>query len=523
MGQSVLLILVALLFLLAIIDLVVGVSNDAVNFLNSAIGSRVASLRTILVLASFGILFGSLLSGQMMEVARKGIFNPHLFTFQNLLFIFLAVMLTDIFLLDVFNTLGLPTSTTVSIVFELLGAAVVTAYLKIHFEGNSSELLDFINSEKAIKIIKGILYSVVIAFAAGALIQYIIRTLFSYDYFEKYPVGLALYTGFALSFLSYLLIVKGLKKSSFFSVDQMSFVKEFALQIIAFIGLTLSVFIYGLYRFLRVNILKITVLFGVFTLAMAFASNDLVNFIGVPVAGFQSYQIWSRSNLSMDSFLMSDLSGEVSTPYYLLFSAGLVMLITLWYSKKAKDVTMTEIKLSSQHSVNERFSQNIISLTLVRAFRFLFDFTNSCLPKKTRSWLTNRFTVPDRLKTDDAPAYDLLRASVNLSVASMVIAYATNHKLPLSTTYVTFMVAMGTSLSDRAWGKKSAGARVAGVLNVIAGWFITALVAFAISGLFVFVLNQFTIVGLIVILFLVGFSLYKTFGISRQQKLNRDF
>ena len=510
-------VLVALLFLLAIIDLIVGVSNDAVNFLNSAIGSKVTKVRTILILASIGILTGALLSGQMMEVARKGIFNPNLFTFQNLLYIFLAVMLTDIFLLDVFNTLGLPTSTTVSIVFELLGAAVITAYLKINFEGNSSELLDFINSEKALKIIQGILYSVGIAFAAGAIVQYVVRVIFSYNYLENSAVGIALYTGLAFSFLSYLLVVKGLKKSNFLSIDQMIYVKQNALQIIAFTATVLSVIIYILHKALKVNILKITVLFGVFTLAMAFASNDLVNFIGVPVAGFQSYQIWMNSGDSAENLLMNDLAGNVPTPFLILFGAGVVMIITLWLSKKAKNVTLTEIKLSSQNVKNERFKSNIFSNTIVRLFTIVFTAFNKLLPEKTKIWINNRFKIPAWLDKPEAPAYDLLRASVNLSVASMVIAYATNNKLPLSTTYVTFMVAMGTSLADRAWKKDTAGARVAGVINVISGWFLTALVAFFVAGLFVLTLYYLSIGGLFLILTLVSFSVYKTFRISKKQ------
>ena len=493
--------IVALAFL-AIGDLVVGVSNDAVNFLNSALGSKAISVRKIMILASLGVLVGSVFSSGMMEVARKGIFNPEMLLFSEIMIIFMAVMITDILLLDFFNTLGLPTSTTVSIVFELLGAAVAVSLIKISGLGNEfGDLVNYINVEKASQIILGILLSVFIAFSIGALVQFIARTLLSYNYEQKSKWVGSVFGGVALTSISYFILMKGIKGTSFAkeSYDLLdgatisSFLETevFMISLVSFV--LLSLISYILIFSFRVNIYKLIIGVGTFSLALAFAGNDLVNFIGVPIAAWQSYEAWVASGVPANMFSMEVLSSKVPTPNLLLFLAGMVMVVTLWISSKAKKVTKTEIDLARQRDTKERFQPNFISRGMVRFSYNLANYTSLIVPKKLREKINAQFEVPvvemSSNKAVELPAFDMIRASVNMMVAAILISIATSFKLPLSTTYVTFMVAMGTSLSDRAWGSESAVYRVAGVLNVIGGWFFTAFIAFTAAGVIAFLIH----------------------------------
>ena len=493
--------IVALAFL-AIGDLVVGVSNDAVNFLNSALGSKAISVRKIMILASLGVLVGSVFSSGMMEVARKGIFNPEMLLFSEIMIIFMAVMITDILLLDFFNTLGLPTSTTVSIVFELLGAAVAVSLIKISGLGSEfGDLVNYINVEKASQIILGILLSVFIAFSIGALVQFIARTLLSYNYEQKSKWIGSVFGGVALTSISYFILMKGIKGTSFAkeSYDLLdgstisSFLETevFMISLVSFV--LLSLISYILIFSFRVNIYKLIIGVGTFSLALAFAGNDLVNFIGVPIAAWQSYEAWVASGVPANMFSMEVLSSKVPTPNLLLFLAGMVMVVTLWISSKAKKVTKTEIDLARQRDTKERFQPNFISRGMVRFSYNLANYTSLIVPRKLRDKINAQFEVPvvemSSNKAVELPAFDMIRASVNMMVAAILISIATSFKLPLSTTYVTFMVAMGTSLSDRAWGSESAVYRVAGVLNVIGGWFFTAFIAFTAAGVIAFLIH----------------------------------
>ena len=493
--------IVALAFL-AVGDLVVGVSNDAVNFLNSALGSKAISVRKIMILASLGVLVGSVFSSGMMEVARKGIFNPEMLLFSEIMIIFMAVMITDILLLDFFNTLGLPTSTTVSIVFELLGAAVAVSLIKISGLGSEfGDLVNYINVEKASQIILGILLSVFIAFSIGALVQFIARTLLSYNYEQKSKWIGSVFGGVALTSISYFILMKGIKGTSFAkeSYDLLdgatisSFLETevFMISLVSFV--LLSLISYILIFSFRVNIYKLIIGVGTFSLALAFAGNDLVNFIGVPIAAWQSYEAWVASGVPANMFSMEVLSSKVPTPNLLLFLAGMVMVVTLWISSKAKKVTKTEIDLARQRDTKERFQPNFISRGMVRFSYNLANYTSLIVPKKLREKINAQFEVPvvemSSNKAVELPAFDMIRASVNMMVAAILISIATSFKLPLSTTYVTFMVAMGTSLSDRAWGSESAVYRVAGVLNVIGGWFFTAFIAFTAAGVIAFLIH----------------------------------
>ena len=493
--------IVALAFL-AIGDLVVGVSNDAVNFLNSALGSKAISVRKIMILASLGVLVGSVFSSGMMEVARKGIFNPEMLLFSEIMIIFMAVMITDILLLDFFNTLGLPTSTTVSIVFELLGAAVAVSLIKISGLGSEfGDLVNYINVEKASQIILGILLSVFIAFSIGALVQFIARTLLSYNYEQKSKWVGSVFGGVALTSISYFILMKGIKGTSFAkeSYDLLdgatisSFLETevFMISLVSFV--LLSLISYILIFSFRANIYKLIIGVGTFSLALAFAGNDLVNFIGVPIAAWQSYEAWVASGVPANMFSMEVLSSKVPTPNLLLFLAGMVMVVTLWISSKAKKVTKTEIDLARQRDTKERFQPNFISRGMVRFSYNLANYTSLIVPKKLREKINAQFEVPvvemSSNKAVELPAFDMIRASVNMMVAAILISIATSFKLPLSTTYVTFMVAMGTSLSDRAWGSESAVYRVAGVLNVIGGWFFTAFIAFTAAGVIAFLIH----------------------------------
>ncbi|QXP51298.1 inorganic phosphate transporter [Cellulophaga sp. HaHa_2_1] len=494
MGENIYLFMIVALAVLAITDLVVGVSNDAVNFLNSAIGSKAVSFRTIMIVASVGIALGAVSSSGMMDIAKTGIFNPNNFVFSEVMIIFMAVMITDILLLDFFNTLGMPTSTTVSIVFELLGAAVAISILKIFStDGSLSTLGEYINTDKATEIIIGILLSVVIAFTVGAIVQFFSRLLITFK-FEKQAkwVG-AVFGGFAITAIIYFIIVKGLKSASILDGPISEFI---ATQTNAFILLNFvfwSLLSLLLTTVFKTNIYKLIILLGTFALAMAFAGNDLVNFIGVPIAALQSYQDWSASGVLASEYGMSGLTNAVQTPILLLLLSGAIMVLTIWFSSKAKNVVKTSVDLSRQDEGEERFEPNFLSRQIVRLSVKASESFSAILPNSLHNRVNTRFEKPApsvlKVKEQDKPAFDLVRAAVNLMVASILISLATSMKLPLSTTYVTFMVAMGSSLADKAWGAESAVYRVAGVLNVIGGWFFTAIIAFVASAIIAICIN----------------------------------
>jgi len=492
------LIIVIILFALAVSDLVVGVSNDAVNFLNSAFGSKVASKWVIFLMAAGGVLIGATFSSGMMEVARKGIFHPDMFFFSEIIVIFLAVMITDVILLDMFNTFSMPTSTTVSIVFELLGSAVAVSLVKIAGRGGSiGDLSGYINSEKALAIIAGILLSVFIAFTIGALIQYITRLIFSFNYDKPMKYFGSLFGGLAISAITYFILIKGMKGSSFSELEVAggeklgNWVISHTSTILLF-SLGFWIVVLQLLKWLfNIDILKLIVLIGTFALAMAFAGNDLVNFIGVPVAGFKSFHAWMASGgVSPDTFSMEMLREKSSTPVIMLLISGLIMVITLITSKKAHSVTETEINLGRQSECIERFGSSLIARLMVRNSLKFSRLIAKVLPYQVNHSVKKQFTPLSLGHENDpeAPAFDKVRASINLVVASILIAFGTSLKLPLSTTYVTFMVAMGTSLADRAWDRESAVYRISGVFAVIGGWFLTALIAFTVSGLIAFLI-----------------------------------
>ncbi len=500
------LIIVVVLFALAISDLIVGVSNDAVNFLNSAFGSKAAPRWAIMIIASLGILVGATFSSGMMEVARKGIFHPDQFYFAEIMIIFIAVMLTDIILLDFYNTIGLPTSTTVSIVFELLGAAVAVAVVKI-MNSTDQTMLDlgnYINSAKALAIITGILLSVVIAFLSGSLVQWVTRFIFTYRFEKTFKYFGAIFGGFAITAITYFILIKGAKGSSFISKETLNWIKDNTLTIIAVCFVGWTVVLQMLVWFVRLNILKVIVLVGTFALAMAFAGNDLVNFIGVPLAGFKSFQAWaSTPGTDPYGMTMGILGEKVQTETYLLIIAGIIMTVTLWFSKKAKTVTETEIGLSNQNEGEEKFGSSFFARLLVRRSLSANSTFKNVLPLRIQTGIQNRFKKADNpagIDKKDMPAFDMIRASVNLTVASILISIGTSLKLPLSTTYVTFMVAMGSSLSDRAWDRDSAVYRITGVLTVIGGWFFTAFSAFTAAFIFSSLINWlggYAIIGLL--------------------------
>ena len=510
MGDPYILMLIALA-VLAIVDLVVGVSNDAVNFLNSAIGSKAISVRNIMIIASVGVFFGAVSSSGMMEVARKGIFNPSMFMFQDVMYIFMAVMITDILLLDIFNSLGMPTSTTVSIVFELLGSAVVIALIKIiqNDEESFSAIWDYINYNTASDIILGILLSVVVAFTVGAIVQYFSRVIYSFN-FESRPAYInSLFGGFAITAITYFIIIKGLKGTQFYD-SLKGYLEGNTLEIIGISFVLWTAVSHLITKIFKLNILVFIIGIGTFSLAMAFAGNDLVNFIGVPIAALNSYEAWSISGIDPELYPMGSLAKKVPSNIWLLLIAGAVMVITLWTSSKAKSVIETGINLSRQGEGHEKFQPNNVSRVVVRFAMFLNVGINYLIPNKTQNYINAKFEKPviklPKDKTFEMPAFDLVRASVNLIMASVLISIATSMKLPLSTTYVTFMVAMGTSLADRAWGRESAVYRVAGVLNVIGGWFLTAIIAFVAAGFVAYLINlhiAFIPVLLLVVTFLI--------------------
>lgn len=506
------LLLIIIILVLAIIDLIVGVSNDAVNFLNSAIGSKAFPVKTILIVASCGLGLGAIFSSGLMEVARVGIFQPQLFSFHEIIVLFTSVMITDILLINFFNTLGIPTSTTVSIIFCLLGASVTMGLLQLYQQGNSLDLIDnYINVSKVLLIIKSILLSIVIAFGIGAVVQFVSRLIFTFQYSRASALSLAIFGGVAQTCIGIFVILKGL--SATFLKD--SIVTLWIADHLAITFFSLLIFFVALsYVFtvyLKINLLKATVLLGLFGLSLSFAGNDLVNFIGVPIAALQSFELWQTGSLNAQSFYMNGLATTVQTPYYMLVIAGAIMIGTLWLSKRVFLVTETEINLARQDAGFERFKPHTLSRIIVKFGLAVGYAGNALLPEKIADSINSKFQKHEvNTVKFNAPSFDLVRATVNLMVASVLISFATSIKIPLSTTYVTFMVAMGTALADRAWNSESAVYRVAGVLNVIASWIMTSLIAFVLSSVSVLLIYFGGLWAVTILLLFLVFVLVKS-------------
>jgi len=476
--------IVIFLFLLAIFDLSVGVSNDAVNFLSSAIGSKAASFKRVMIVAAIGVFLGAAMSNGMMDIARHGIFRPENLSFYDVIAIFMAVMVTDIFLLDIFNSLGMPTSTTVSMVFELLGATFVVALFKIAAPDNTLGIGELLNTEKALSVILGIFLSVAIAFVFGTIVQFLSRLIFTFEYKNRLKWKVGLFGGVACTAIIYFMLLKGIKDLTIMTPELKAWIGNNTTLILAssLIGFTL---IMQFLHFLKINVFKFIVLLGTFSLAMAFAGNDLVNFIGVPLTSLDSYQDYiSSGGGNLHGFMMSSLNGPAQTPIYFLVGAGMIMVVSLATSKKARQVTQTTVGLSSQNQGNEMFGSSRIGRSLVRGALNTFSWVSDHTPANIKRWISQRMDTTIQ-QSENGAAFDLVRGSVNLMLAAMLIAWGTSLKLPLSTTFVTFMVAMGTSLADRAWGRESAVFRITGVISVIGGWFITAGVAFIGAGIVV--------------------------------------
>ena len=510
---------VLLLVAFAAIDLVVGVANDAVNFLGSPVGSRVAPRYVILVIAGLGILAGVTFSSGMMEIAQKGIFHPQYFTMPEVVTICLAAMLADVILLDLFNTFGLPTSTTVSIVFDLLGAATTIALLKtLNSDEGLAALPHYINTGKAMAIILGILLSVAVAFVCGAIAQYFSRLLFTFDYPKRIARYGAMWGGVALASIVYFILVKGASGASFISPQTAAWIHSHTGTILISCFAASAVVLQVL-QSLRVNPFKPIVLVGTFALAMAFAANDLVNFIGVPMAGYHAYQA-AQDFAEPLSAPMTALSASIPAETSVLLFAGLVMVVTLWLSRKARTVTDTQVNLGQQEESEERFESILVSRVIVRMAISLLETLKSLFPPPVQRWAAARLDTVHytaNVDVDNRPAFDLLRASVNLMVAAAVIAYGTSQKLPLSTTYVTFMVAMGSSFADKAWGRESAVYRVTGVLTVVGGWFLTALMAFAISAAFALTIFYGGAFGVAALVAIFAFVIWKNHHHHRER------
>ena len=508
--------MVIFLFVLAAFDLWVGVSNDAVNFLNSAIGSRTAKYRTLLIIASIGVFCGCILSNGMMDIARHGIFTPQYFSFREVMYIYLAVMVTDIVLLDMFNSFGMPTSTTVSMVFELLGASFAFVMIKMAGDGLALGMGDYLNTSKALEVIFGIFMSVPLAFIFGSLIQYITRLIFTFEIFKNLRFKIGIFGGVAITSILYFMLFKGLKQLSFMSADVKAYLDE---NILMVLGLTfvVSTILMQLLHMLKVNVFRVIVLCGTFALATAFAGNDLVNFIGVPLAGYSSFLDFTANGAGFtpDSFMMASLHDSATTPIYFLVAAGVIMVFSLATSKKARKVVETEVGLSRKSEGDEMFGSSKVARSLVRWSNSVARSVSRYTPESVSAYIDKRFQTPVDA-VDNGAAYDMLRASVNLVVASLLIALGTSLKLPLSTTIVTFMVAMGTSLADRAWSRESAVFRITGVLTVIGGWFITAGVAFTAC---FFVAMAMNFGGVVAAVIIVSIGIYSI--IHSQQRFNK--
>lgn len=497
--------------MLAIFDLLVGVSNDAVNFMNSAVGAKVARYRTIIIVAAVGVFAGAILSNGMMDIARHGIFQPANFSFYEIMCILLAVMVTDVVLLDVFNTLGLPTSTTVSMVFELLGGTFILAILKII--GDETGLLslgDMMNTEKALSVIMGIFLSVAIAFIAGTLVQYISRIIFSFNYKKHLSWTIGIFGGISVSSLSYFVLIKGLKSAPFMSAESLAWIDQNTTLLVAgcFVFFTLLM---QILHWCKVNVFRIIVLLGTFALALAFAGNDLVNFIGVPLAGFSAYTdyVANSNGAGIHDFMMSSLMSSAKTPAIFLFASGIIMVYALATSKKAKNVIKTSVDLARQEEGDEMFGSSALARTIVRRATAINEFMVKVIPAGMRRWIDSRFNK-DEVILENGAAFDMVRAAVNLVLSGLLIIIGTTMKLPLSTTYVTFIVAMGSSLADRAWGRESAVYRITGMLSVIGGWFITAFVAFTICALVTAIMFYTSFVGMFVFICVAVFLLVRS-------------
>ncbi len=518
------------LFALAISDLTVGVANDAVNFLNSAIGSKVATRRVIMLVASVGIITGALFANGMMEVARKGLFFPQYFLFTEIIIIFMAVMFTDVLLLDFFNTFGLPTSTTVSLVFGLLGAAFGMAFLKV---GDGATIVvdgiekvaqigDFINSSKALAIISSILLSVVFSFVFGVVIQWISRVIFSFNTEKTIKYYGALWGGIGISAITYFILIKGVKDASFMTKEMYEAIKENTIWIIIGSFVFWAILLQALNWLFKVNPLKVVVLTGTFALAMAFAGNDLVNFVGVPLAGLESFKMYAANG--GNDLLMGQLLGDIKTPAFFLVGAGIIMLFVLWFSKKAKTVIETSLSLARQEEGTERFGSSAFSRVLVRRVVNTSNLIGKVIPQPVIAKINSRFdtgALEDRNRKEaNPPMFDLVRAAVNMMVAAILIAIGTSYKLPLSTTYVTFMVAMSTSLVDGAWGRDSAVYRITGVFTVVGGWFITGLAAFSVAFFLSVFMGWAQIFGVVTILAFAIIAFYRTHITHKKREEN---
>lgn len=529
--------IVGFLILLAIFDLVVGVSNDAVNFMNSGIGAKAARFRTIVAVSAIGVFAGAAMSNGMMDIARHGILVPEYFTFYEVMCVFLAVMVTDVILLDVFNTLGMPTSTTVSLVFELLGGAFALAVLKIASDavGPDGALLglgELLNTEKAISVIMGIFLSVAIAFVFGTLVQWIARLIFSFTYrvgnkstsaganqssLTASSIKTGIFAGISVTSIIWFLLVKGLKTTTLMTAELKDFIDDNTWMLLGG-GAIIFTLIMTLLSLLKVPVLKFVVLLGTFALAMAFASNDLVNFVGVPLTGLDALiDFRTNGNGDADAFMMTSLMGEAKTPGIYLFLAGVIMVLALLFSKKAQNVVKTSVDLSRQGEGDEMFGSSGVARTLVRHTSKLAQGISSIVPASVGRWVDSRFQRDD-IKQEEGVAFDMVRAAVNLVLAGILVAIGTSMKLPLSTTYVTFMVAMGTSLADRAWGRESAVFRITGVISVIGGWFITAGVAFMFCYILTNVLYFGNFVAMILAMLLVVFMLIRSQAMLGRKK-----
>lgn len=514
--ETIYLCIIIFLFVLAIFDLIVGVSNDAVNFLNSAVGAKAASFKAILFIAGIGIFIGASLSNGMMDIARHGIYQPEHFYFAEIMCILLAVMLTDVVLLDVFNSMGMPTSTTVSLVFELLGGTFALSLIKVH-NSDTLGLGDLINTDKALSVIMAIFVSVAIAFFFGMLVQWIARVVFTFNYKKKMKYSIALFGGIAATSIIYFMLIKGLKDSSFMTPDNKHWIQENTWMLITVFFVFFTILMQILH-WLKVNVFKVVVLMGTFALALAFAGNDLVNFIGVPLAGFSSFMDYTANGAgNANGFLMTSLLGPAKTPWYFLIGAGAIMVYALCTSKKAHAVIKTSVDLSRQDEGEETFGSTPIARTVVRISMTLANSISRIMPENSKQWFSSRFRKDEAIIADGA-AFDLVRASVNLVLAGLLIALGTSLKLPLSTTYVTFMVAMGTSLADRAWGRDSAVYRITGVLSVIGGWFITAGAAFTICFFVALVLHYGGNISIIALIALAVFILIRSQVMYKKRK-----
>ena len=507
------LLIVVFLLVLAVFDLFVGVSNDAVNFLNSAIGAKVAKFKTVMFVASFGVVIGAMMSAGMMDVARHGIMQPENYSFHEVMTIFLAVMVTDVIVLDMFNTLGLPTSTTVSLVFELLGGTFILALLKMNADG-SLTFDQLLNSDKALSVIIAIFVSVAIAFFFGVIVQWIARVVFTFSYNRHLKYTIAVFGGIAFTILAYFIFIKGLSKSPFIEDTTKDWIKANTPMLMG-ITFVISTILMEIIHLLKVDVFKLVVMMGTFALAMAFAGNDLVNFIGVPMAGLDSFiDFTTNGNGDHDAFMMTSLMTSAKTPFLYLMLAGVIMIIAMATSKKAQNVVKTSVDLSRQDEGDEMFGSSRAARSIVRGSQDAGEFVTKVIPNGFFKWLDTRFRKEDAILADGA-AFDVVRAAVNLVLASVLIVIGTTYKLPLSTTYVTFMVAMGTSLADRAWSRESAVFRVTGVLSIIGGWFITAGVAFGICAIVCLImyfggfLAMFAFMALVVFLLIRSNIMYK--------------